>query len=655
MKTYNGSSRLFLIISLIILTSDGLFVWINFQASRQAMLTGLEDEMSEARAAFQLALDNTESMLLQTASFVAGDKRVQQLFLQGKRAVEAEGGGPGKEGAAAARQALFDLLGPGWDKMQENYQVRQLHFHLGPGSNSFLRVHKPKKFGDNMDTVRYTIVDANQKRITTRGFETGRVYSGIRGVTPVYAEDPDTGEQIHVGALEAGTSFPLMFEALRRHTGTHFAVLLHHDHMAANVWPDYLQRLYDDNPAIGHYYLESASDEPGLRRLTASPAFLREFGSNNTRLLQTDRPWMISTITLRDYKGHSNPDHPDAGRLVLWRNADTAVNQFWNGFYTNVAFAVAAFLFLEAVLYFGIHAVTRRLERLVDKRTRELAASNNALETRNTELADSLEQLRTTQSDLVESEKMASLGRLVAGVAHEVNTPVGSGMTAATHLLDKVQEFGNRLQQGSLQRSELDRFLDVTQRSARIVQNNLQRAAELVRSFKQVAVDRSSEELRQFELCEYLTQVMLSLQPHLKKTPHQIHMSCGEDLRVTTYPGALAQILSNLVLNSLYHAFEPNTRGNIYIDIHFNDDGRLRLEFRDDGRGIPEAIRSKVFEPFFTTRRDAGGSGLGLNIVYNLVTKTLGGTIEIADSGSSGTTLLIEFPVSHETGGSLAA
>lgn len=634
-----SSSRLFLLISLIILTSDGLFVWINYHSAREALLKGLSDEMIEAEAAFNLAMDTTERMLQQTASFVASDERVRQLFLKGKRAVAAEGGGPGRERAALARKQLHDLVGPGWNAMRARYQVRQLHFHLGPGSTSFLRVHRPEKFGDNMDNVRYTIVDANQKLIPTRGFETGRVYSGIRGVTPVFATDPQTGAKEHVGALEAGTSFPVMFKTLRHHLSSHFAVLLHHQHMADNVWPDFLQDLYEKAPPIGDFYIEASSDAPALRQLMAEVG--DSLAPDQTHLVEGDNPVAWHAFVLRDYQGRTHPERADSGLVILWRDARIAIQAFKETFYTNVVYAAAAFLILELVLYVGIRAVTRHLRTQVSLRTEELAE-------RNRELGESLHNLKTTQANLVESEKMASLGRLVAGVAHEINTPVGSGVTAASHLVEKTDSFEHRIQEGGLTRSELDKYLAVVRRSGDIVLQNLHQAAELVRSFKQVAVDRSTSETRTLNLCQYLDKVLLSLQPRLKHQPHAIHLTCPPDLRVNTHPGALSQILTNLIMNSLAHAFEGREDGNINIRVEAAG-GRVILTYWDDGNGIPEDIRDHIFEPFFTTRRDAGGTGLGLNIVYNLVSETLGGSIRLDLRDDTSSCFVIDIPA--ETAG----
>jgi signal transduction histidine kinase len=289
------------------------------------------------------------------------------------------------------------------------------------------------------------------------------------------------------------------------------------------------------------------------------------------------------------------------------------------------------------------------LER-VAAHERDLEAARRALElevgetTRaNRELGDALTRLRETQAQLVQSEKLASLGALVAGIAHEINTPVGVGVTAASTLLAWATRLRAQHERGELAAADLERFVAVADESTQILLRNLQRAAELIQSFKQVAVDQSSGERRTFALRAYIDEVLVSLAPRLKKTPHEISVSCPASLTVDTYPGAIAQILTNLVSNSLLHAFPGARRGHIRIDVRADHAG-VMLEYADDGIGMPAEHRARIFDPFFTTKRGAGGSGLGMHIVYNLVTQLLGGTIEVRSDEGRGTEVRIAFP-----------
>lgn len=255
-----------------------------------------------------------------------------------------------------------------------------------------------------------------------------------------------------------------------------------------------------------------------------------------------------------------------------------------------------------------------------------------------------LEQLRQTQSELIENEKMASLGRLVAGVAHEINTPLGIAVTSASHLDDIFRTIERDAH--AAEHPEWSRAVGKGRRCVDLILNNIGKAAQLVRSFKQVAVDQSDEIRRLVTLHAFLEDVLLSLHPRLKASPHRVEVDCAEDLALETLPGALYQVVSNIILNAQLHAFVDGQRGLILVVCRPLDDGNgIELTIRDDGIGMPSEIRQHVFEPFFTTRRGRGGTGLGLHMVYNLVTQLLGGTIACVSAPGEGTRFTIRVPV----------
>ncbi len=268
-----------------------------------------------------------------------------------------------------------------------------------------------------------------------------------------------------------------------------------------------------------------------------------------------------------------------------------------------------------------------------------LAEANRALEQRvlerTAELSRTLDHLKMAQGQLVEAEKMVALGTLVAGVAHEINTPVGVSVTAASVLHERSEGLLQAYQAGGMTRGDLERYIDHARQSSTLLLTNLKRAADLIASFKQVAVDQSSEERRVFHVRSYMEHVMLSLRPELKRTRHHVSITGDPELRISSFPGALSQILTNLVMNSLIHAYGPDDIGELRIAFHTDDDG-IVFEYSDDGRGIESAALIRIFDPFFTTRRNLGGSGLGLHIVYNLVTQRLGGTIRCDSAPGQG-------------------
>ena len=253
--------------------------------------------------------------------------------------------------------------------------------------------------------------------------------------------------------------------------------------------------------------------------------------------------------------------------------------------------------------------------------------------------------LRQAQQDLIQAEKMASLGSLVAGVAHEINTPLGNTLTASSHLYDKVVELSAMLEENRLRRADLVAFVNLLTETTRLMVANCERAAELVQSFKQVAVDQTSGERRRFDLKGYIEEVLLSLRPRLRKTGHRITVECPAHLEIDGYPGAVSQLLTNFLLNSLMHAYGPGDAGHIAIRVRPPEEGVVELAYSDDGKGIPPELLARIYDPFFTTRRGTGGSGLGLHVVYNLVAGTLRGQISVESEPGRGTCFRVRFPL----------
>lgn len=287
----------------------------------------------------------------------------------------------------------------------------------------------------------------------------------------------------------------------------------------------------------------------------------------------------------------------------------------------------------------------RKKEALLKRVITEVQASESTLEIKNRDLEQALHDLHQVQDKLVESEKMAALGALVAGVAHEINTPVGTSITLASTLADETKTFVNAIQTGQLKRSVLTQYVNIAQESTYLLLSNLNRAAELVQSFKQVAVDQASLEHRTFDLKAYLEEVITSLSPTLKKYPHEVIVEGDDGIVIDSYPGAIAQLVTNLVTNSLTHAYPNGEIGRLSFKVTLQAT-HILLDYSDDGCGIPKEHLGKVFEPFFTTARHQGGSGLGLHIVYNLMTQTLHGNIEIQSIEDKGTHFKMKLPLS---------
>lgn len=284
-----------------------------------------------------------------------------------------------------------------------------------------------------------------------------------------------------------------------------------------------------------------------------------------------------------------------------------------------------------------IRDLNQQLEERVQVRTLNLERANR-------ELGEALASLKNMQGELIRSEKMAALGSLVAGVAHELNTPIGTSVTVASTLREQTKSMLEDVRSGNLRRSLFDKFLLNADNGTEILQRTLGRASELVSSFKQVAVDQSSSHSRIFDLQHVLDEVVVTLAPMYKKTDYTMQLDLARGIRLNSYPGAVGQIVTNLVTNALAHGFEGRTTGAMRLSTRMLDADQVEIKFSDDGVGIPEANQRRVFDPFFTTKLGHGGSGLGMNIVYNLVTDVLGGKIELDSKPGAGTTFTIVMP-----------
>lgn len=289
-------------------------------------------------------------------------------------------------------------------------------------------------------------------------------------------------------------------------------------------------------------------------------------------------------------------------------------------------------------MQFQLTEFNRNLEHVVEKRTSALKATN-------IELNQTLEDLHHTRDELVQAEKLSALGGMVAGVAHELNTPIGNGVMAASTLQAQLKSFNNEVQAG-LRKSVLDQFLSQVHEGSEIVSRNMNRADKLIKSFKQLAVDRTSSQQRDFYLQDVVDEILMVMKPMLRNTSVAIEVQVADEMKLSSYPGPLGQVLTNLIQNALKHAFiEEQAVKAIEIKSEFDLEQHISIRVKDNGVGITQQKLHKIFEPFYTTQLGKGGSGLGLHIVHNIVTGTLGGTIQVTSQVGEGTTFHIRLPI----------
>jgi len=380
---YLKKHRLFIVLTLLIGCIDSAFVYLTYIQAESRLHVEEKQLAVNYLSAFEIAYKAAQENMLQISNIVANEPAYSRLFLEGKRAVASEGGGAGGIKARLARNALNSAVETNWQQFSNKFQARQLHFHLGPGSTSFLRAHKPKKFGDNMDGVRHTVVDSNRYQRQTKGFETGRVYSGIRGVTPVFSMN-EFGEQEHVGAVEAGTSFVSVFENLTPVLDVNVAVLLYEEHLRHNVWPDFLQSHLEASPAINGLVMEATTSKKinQLRILSTS----HHHPNINNSEISVDvykldgHFYLYAKQPLRDYIGSTNLTIPDVGQIIIWQDITKLYDTFNNNFRVNIYSALAAFLIVEILVLIAIRIVSRRLQNTIDKQTEDISSRALALD-----------------------------------------------------------------------------------------------------------------------------------------------------------------------------------------------------------------------------------------------------------------------------------
>ncbi|MBC3862984.1 PAS domain-containing sensor histidine kinase [Undibacterium jejuense] len=285
------------------------------------------------------------------------------------------------------------------------------------------------------------------------------------------------------------------------------------------------------------------------------------------------------------------------------------------------------------------------LSKLNDELESRVVVRTAELKTANDELAEAMEKLQLAQDELIRSEKLKALGNIVAVVAHELNTPIGNSLTVASTLREKTKHVNQLFAEGGLRKSSLSEYLSDADEGTSILIRALNRSSDLVNNFKHVAVDQTTEQRRPFDLHDVIVDVVAVLSPMLRKTPYRFNFEVPSGILMDSYPGPLEQVVTNLITNSLAHAFEDKDQGEMYLSASLLDDNTVQIIFTDDGIGIETDHLSRIFDPFYTTKLGRGGTGLGLNIVHNIATKTLGGNLSVESIYGKGTVFTLNIPL----------
>lgn len=407
-------------------------------------------------------------------------------------------------------------------------------------------------------------------------------------------------------------------------------------------------RLLFETISHGFLLAEIITDENGkttdYRYLDVNPAFCRMagqpaetfIGRRGSEIYPTEyRYWLEENGDIALHGGTANHEGLSA---QIGRYFDTVVFQAKPGQFAALLSDSTEKIRQKQALEAAMTELSRVNETLEDRVLERTAQ----LEQANRELEDRMEELKLTQDELIRSERLASLGELVAGIAHEINTPIGVGVTAGSFLESYVKEFRTRHRNEALA-PDIEKFIAKCEELSKMILSNLERAAKLIKGFKQVSVDRTHDVERVINLKDYVDEILVSLAPAMKKSPHRLVNAIGSEVWLNVYPGALSQILTNLTMNALQHGFSPDMSGVAEVDA-LDEGDAVSILFRDNGSGMSSEVRQHIFDPFFTTKRGEGGSGLGLFIVHNLVTNQLKGTIDCRTSPDEGTEYRIRIP-----------
>ena len=593
----------FLVLTAVIVVSDSLFIVLNFQADKLALNNHLSLVSQRTIAMFELAYESSFRSMLMLATYVANDQNVLQHFRDGQQAVLAEGGGKGGPEAARHRRALLDSLSTNWRALTERFAIRQLHFHIGPGDTSFLRVHEPSKFGDDLSRIRHTVADAIRHGQVVTGFESGRVYSGLRAVVPLFSEDPQNTEAI--GAVETGISFALLMDQLKQRSGQEFAVLLSTDYMQTTLWPEFLDRLFQDAPPVRNYYIEYTT-APMIEKILNAPSFSSSLRSHDVPIVNIDeKNYALTTIPLRDYLGQKRPSRPDSGLIVAWRNIDEEIQAFQETTRQNILFGVAAFVVLEVILFLVIRVTLKGLHNVVERQTRHLYELNKALQMKN--------------------EYLDSFTRTVS---HDLKNPLTS-IIGYTKCL-KMDELS-----GESRKQFIDRILFQSERMERIIQGYLlyARTEKQHIGYAPVALDDVLREAR--SSVEYL----LDSSGGVIRLPEtSISIRGNKEL--------LIQLFANLFSNSMKYR-RPGIAPEVCVRIN-EDYEHVVIEVQDNGIGIEDGKHEELFREFHRVHDPSlgvEGTGIGLTTVKRIVERHFG-HIDFFSEVGVGTTFFIALPKS---------
>lgn len=631
MSATRTTRKVFLAITVFIAIADSVFLGINFYFSHRALQQRFEAWAEERQTTHRLLVAQTLESMRLLATLFSRDRDVHALFVAGREAVLAEGGGPGGLRAAALRHDLLERLEPAWAAVTEEFDVRQLHFHIGPGSLSFLRVHAPTNFGDRMDHLRHIIVDTVADGTSRTGFELGRIYAGLRGVAPVYRTLQPTGEE-PIGAVEVGTSYQPVLEAVRRSQSGEVAVVLRSSLVDLAMFDRYRAANVVDLSEC-HCVLEATTSDQISRVVAAGGQTLFVEGTDQgpriVRFSLSDESYgrldmLAASWPLYDYLSQSRRTNEPVGWVVVWDDVSETVGEHRRGIIVSAIYALAAFAAFEVFLYVAVRIGSRRLQRQIEQGTRSIRDLAAELQARGHRLNQARQEAESASR--AKSEFLASM-------SHELRTPLNAILGFSEVIKSQIfgpvgnaryAEYAADIHAGGTHLMQLiDDVLDL----AKIEAGKLKIVPEPIDVNEHV------------EIC--LRMVRQRALDHGLK----IDLQASADLPLLLAdPRAFRQMLFNLLSNAI--KFTPDG-GRITVSAIRRSTNELTITVSDTGIGIAEADQTRLFEPFERSaaaeRRSIPGTGLGLVLVKKLVEQH-GGYVELESEVNRGTTIHLRFP-----------
>ncbi len=518
-----------------------------------------------------------------------------------------------------SREKLQKIVEPIYNSAKK-IGIKQLHFHL-KNNESFLRMHKPKKYGDDLSDFRYSVAYVNSKQRGIIGFEQGKIIHGYRYVYPLKNADLK-----HIGSVEVSISTK-SFEKIFENTLFIDAKFIINKQISK-------EKLFDG--CLEEYYINTFESPLYIqdKKQTISNGELNNYIKNNTNRYQkllkeklaSEKAFAVDIDVKNTYFIQTFiPMKNIKERKVVAYFITTVESSYLEQLHKDTIKLTITLLFFVLLIMYVIH---RNL---------------NYASTLRKEVKEKTHELQVSQKRVVQAEKMASLGMLITGVAHEINTPIGLSITAITSLLDDTKILKSDYDNQTMDEKEFENYLIKSSKTEEIIFINLVRIAELVKNFKQLSTNQNLKDKVEIDLKQYLDSLIISLDSKLKEKNIDIEVNIEDNIHLSTYPDALSQIFNNFISNSLTHAFLNIQNPKININIK-KKNGNIRLFYRDNGVGIDENKLKKVYDPFYTTNRGAGNSGLGMHIIYNLITNKLDGNIHITSEIDNGVAISVTLP-----------